>query len=214
MRRDCGRMRPATAGACATRLRALHVVPIATRMQMDNTTTAERQHDIPCVHRLWLTSLMRPTADELCPATADDNCDGLRVLDKVTATTRDCGRQLRHTMTNYLTPVGHTRPRSLRLPPNWAFMNFSCRAFPDFICFFQPRLLLLWVASPSHATVWKQSLNHFRQSGFFIVTVFQSMPFGAASVRPHDGTRTDGRMGAMMSDPIVSVSGIRGTSPG
>ena len=56
MRCDCERMRSATAGGCAPRLGALNLVPIATRMQMDNTTTAERQHEIQCVHRLWLTT--------------------------------------------------------------------------------------------------------------------------------------------------------------
>ena len=81
--RDCGRMRPATAGACAPRLRALNLVPIATRMQMDNTTTAERQHEITCVRhpcgrpsdaQRRLHRLVPPNArtlDALAPATAD-----------------------------------------------------------------------------------------------------------------------------------------------
>ena len=55
--------------------------------------------DVACAATRPCTSLMRLTVDDLCPATADDNCNGLRVMPVcIPATTRDCGRQLQHTM--------------------------------------------------------------------------------------------------------------------
>ena len=36
--------------------------------------------DVACAATRPCTSLMRITVDDLCPATADDNCNGLRVL--------------------------------------------------------------------------------------------------------------------------------------